>query len=135
MASEKKVIPMLVYQELEAAHDFLVKAFGFESAGLERDGDGRAFHAELRHGTASIWLHRVTAEWELQSAREQPMASSGLVVHVPDVDAHFSRASAAGARIDDPPRDQPYGQREYGARDPEGHRWWFATPLARAARG
>jgi uncharacterized glyoxalase superfamily protein PhnB len=24
--------------------------------------------------------------------------------------------------------DQPYGQREYGVRDCEGHRWWFATP-------
>ena len=23
-----------------------------------------------------------------------------------------------------------YGQREYGARDPEGHRWWFATPVS-----
>jgi hypothetical protein len=23
----------------------------------------------------------------------------------------------------------PYGQREYGARDLEGHRWWFASPL------
>ena len=27
------------------------------------------------------------------------------------------------------PVDQPYGQREYGARDPEGHRWWFAAPV------
>lgn len=27
------------------------------------------------------------------------------------------------------PVDQPYGQREYGARDLEGHRWWFASPL------
>jgi hypothetical protein len=24
----------------------------------------------------------------------------------------------------------PYGQREYGLTDPEGHRWWFATPLS-----
>ena len=49
---------------------------------------------------------------------------------VDDVDQHFRRAAAAGARIDSEPVDQPYGQREYGARDPEGHRWWFATPLA-----
>jgi uncharacterized glyoxalase superfamily protein PhnB len=49
---------------------------------------------------------------------------SGLVVHVDDVDAHFAHARA---RIDAEPVDQPYGQREYGARDPEGHRWWFAT--------
>jgi uncharacterized glyoxalase superfamily protein PhnB len=36
---------------------------------------------------------------------------------------------AAGARIDAEPVNQPYGQREYGARDSEGHRWWFASPL------
>ena len=56
--------------------------------------------------------------------------SSGLVVHVDDVDAHFRHARDAGATIDREPEDQPYGQREYGARDLEGHRWWFATPTA-----
>jgi uncharacterized glyoxalase superfamily protein PhnB len=25
--------------------------------------------------------------------------------------------------------DQPYGQREYGVRDPEGNLWYFATRL------
>jgi hypothetical protein len=34
------------------------------------------------------------------------------------------------ALIDSQPVDQPYGQREYGARDPAGHRWWCATPVA-----
>jgi uncharacterized glyoxalase superfamily protein PhnB len=57
------------------------------------------------------------------------VANSGLVVHVDDVDAHYQRARSAGARIDSEPVDQPYGQREYGARDLEGHRWWFAAPV------
>lgn len=57
------------------------------------------------------------------------MAGAGLVVHVSDVDAHFAHARAAGARIYYQPTNQPYGQREYETRDPEGHRWWFATPL------
>jgi uncharacterized glyoxalase superfamily protein PhnB len=56
------------------------------------------------------------------------MASSGLVVHVADVDEHYRHARAAGAHIDSEPVDMPYGQREYGARDIEGHRWWFFTP-------
>jgi uncharacterized glyoxalase superfamily protein PhnB len=51
-------------------------------------------------------------------------------VHIPDVDAHHARTKAAGARIDSEPTDQEYGLREYGVRDPEGHRWWFATPIA-----
>jgi hypothetical protein len=41
----------------------------------------------------------------------------------------ISVPARTGAQIDTEPVDQPYGQREYGARDLEGHRWWFATPL------
>jgi uncharacterized glyoxalase superfamily protein PhnB len=86
-------------------------------------------HAEVRVGELPIWLHRVMPESDLASPRAWPTASSGLVVHVADVDAHFARARARGSRIDREPADMPYGQREYGARDAEGHRWWFATPV------
>jgi uncharacterized glyoxalase superfamily protein PhnB len=123
------VIPLLVYEDLAAAHDFLVEAFGFESGGVSRDNEGRAVHAEVRAGAATIWLHRVASEHDVGSPRQTGVASSGIVVLVDDVDQHFQRARAAGAHIDNEPVDQPYGQREYGARDLEGHRWWFATPL------
>ena len=128
MPKFERVIPLLVYEDITAAHDFLVTAFGFESGGVMRNTEGQAVHGEVRAGNTPIWLHRVTAEHGLTSARavDRP---DGLVVHVDDVDAHFEHARAAGARIDGAPADQPYGQREYGARDPEGHRWWFATPV------
>ena len=128
MPKIERLIPLLVYKDIAAAHDFLVAAFGFETGGVMRDAEGQPVHGEVRAGDTAIWLHRVTPEHGLAAA---VMPSSGLVVHVDDVDAHFKRALAAGARIDAEPVDQPYGQREYGARDPEGHRWWFAT-LARA---
>ena len=130
MSTPERVIPLLVYQDLAAAHDFLVAAFGFEAGGVERGLDGRAVHAEVRTASGPIWLHRVTAAHQLDSALRVDMAGSGLVVMVPDVAAHYARARAAGARIDSEPTDQPYGQRDYGARDLEGHRWWFATPSA-----
>ena len=130
MTSIDHVVPLLVYEDLSAAHDFLVEAFGFESAGVYRNEEGKTFHAEVRAGMTPIWLHRVAAEHEVGSPLRGAAESSGLVVFVDDVDQHFRRAAAAGARIDSEPVDQPYGQREYGARDPEGHRWWFATPLA-----
>jgi uncharacterized glyoxalase superfamily protein PhnB len=57
-------------------------------------------------------------------------SGGGVVVHVPDVDAHHDRVRASGAEILYRPRDEPYGQREYGVRDPEGHVWWIATPIA-----
>ena len=129
MTSSERLIPLLVYRDIATAHDFLVQAFGFEAGGVETDADGKVVHGEVRVGGRVVWLHRVTAEHQLGSPETVDMAGAGLVVHVPDVDGHFARARAAGARIEYEPTDQPYGQREYEARDPEGHRWWFATPL------
>ncbi|HEY6415139.1 MAG TPA: VOC family protein [Acidimicrobiales bacterium] len=126
------VIPLLVYEDIETAHDFLVRAFGFQPGGVERDPGGNVVHGEVRLASSVIWLHRVTEEHDLASPRSAP-APGGLVVHVDDVDAHFARARDAGAAIDSEPQDQPYGQREYGARDLEGHRWWFATPITDTA--
>ncbi len=130
MTTTERVIPVLVYQDIQAAHDFLVHAFGFEAGGVERGPDGQPVHGEVRLGGTDIWLHRVTAEHKMASPRTVDMAGSGIVVHVPDVDAHCARARSAGAVISRELTDQPYGQREYEACDPEGHRWWFATPTA-----
>src|SRR5271170_1319617 len=77
-----------------------------------------------------IWMHRVAAQAEMDSPRHAVMSQGGLSVRVPDVDAHYARVKAAGARLDSAPTDQPYGLREYGVRDLENHRWWFSTPLA-----
>jgi MerR family transcriptional regulator, thiopeptide resistance regulator len=126
----QRIIPILVYEDIEGAHDFLVEVFGFGAGGIERDGDGQVVHGEVVTDEGPIWLHRVTDEHELASPRTMSAASGGLVVHVPDVDVHFEHARAAGANIDREPADQPYGLRDYGARDLEGHRWWFSTPLA-----
>jgi len=122
------VIPVLIYEDIEAAHDHLVTMFGFTAGGVERTPDGTVVHGEVRLGEARIWLHRVSAD--LASPRTLSQLNSGLVVHVGDVDAHFAQARAAGAVIDREPEDRPYGQREYSARDLEGHHWWFATPTA-----
>lgn len=128
MPTVARVIPLLVYNDIPRAHDFLVNAFGFEPGGVDFDPQGRAVHAEVRAGATAIWLHRVTDEHQLASPLTGA-AGSGIVVFVDDVDAHHDRATAAGAAIESAPQDMPYGQREYGVRDPEGHRWWFAAPL------
>ncbi len=120
------IIPLLVYADITAAHDFLVTAFGFAPGGVWSDDTGRAVHGEVKVGGETIWLHRVT-EAHGMAAPEGPERGHGLVIYVDDVDAHYARAVAAGAQVDSAPRDQPYGQREYGVRDLEGHRWWFAT--------
>src|SRR5712691_6953974 len=129
MPTVERIVPVLVYDDIAAAPDFLIQAFGFVSGGIHRTPEGQAVHGEVRAGESPIWLHRGTAEHQLDSPRASNVATSGLFVYVADVDAHYERARAAGASIDSEPVNQPYGQREYGARDPEGHRWWFAAPL------
>jgi uncharacterized glyoxalase superfamily protein PhnB len=125
------VIPILVYEDIQAAHDFLVRAFGFTSGGIFRTDDGMVVHAEVRAGDCPIWLHRVTEEHEMTSPKGAGDSHGGLEVIVPDVDAHFAKAKDAGALIEREPTEQDYGLREYGVRDPENHRWWFSSPLDR----
>ena len=91
MSAIERVIPVLVYEDMAAGHDFLVEAFGFTSGGIHRNADGKPVHAEVRAGDFVIWLHRVAPELDLASPRSMPAASSGLVVHVEDVDAHCKR--------------------------------------------
>ena len=121
MSKIERLIPILVCENIPAAHDFLVDAFGFSSGGIHRTPKGQAVHAEVRAGDLVIWLHRVVAELKLASPRSMPAASSGLVVYVEDVDAHFARARSNGAQPESEPKDMPYGQREYGVTDKEGH--------------
>lgn len=48
MASVNRMIPILVYRDVEKAHDFLVNVFGFEPVALERDDAGHVRH--VGHG-------------------------------------------------------------------------------------
>ena len=123
------VVPLLVYRDIERAHDFLVRAFGFEAGLLERTGEGEVIHGEINAGRQVIWLHRVMADDGWVSQESTPVTTGELVVRVEDVDRHCESARAAGAKIEYGPQDQDYGVREYGAVDLEGRRWAFVTPL------
>jgi uncharacterized glyoxalase superfamily protein PhnB len=99
---------------------------GFTSAGVERGPDGTAVHGEVRIGRHRVWLHPVDETDDLLPPARRG-STGGVVIQVADVDRHHESARSAGANILFAPRDQEYGQREYGVRDPEGHLWWIAT--------
>jgi uncharacterized glyoxalase superfamily protein PhnB len=124
----ERIIPVLTYRDIAAAHAFLVKAFGFRAGRLDHAADGSVVHGEVHHGDHEIWLHRVTAEHGMHPASKET-ESTGLSVQVADINSHYERAKAAGATLMSEPTDQPYGLREYGARDPDGHQWWFSMPI------
>lgn len=128
MTTTNSAIPALVYADIEAAHDFLVTAFGLTSGGTVRDDAGNTVHGEVTAGDQRIWLHAVARDHGMDTPRALGAATGQLIVLVDDVDTHHEQTRAAGARIVYPPADMPYGQREYGVLDSEDRLWSFATP-------
>jgi len=119
------VCPYLYYQDGFAALEFLTAAFGFRER-MRSEGQGGALgHAEMELGDAVIML---ASPPDHKSPAQLGQVTIGIYVHVDDVDAHYERAKAAGAFVQDEPADMPYGVRSYGVRDPEGHQWWFSQP-------
>ncbi len=127
MTISQHIVPILVYADIEAAHDFLVATFGFEAGGVQRTPDGEVVHGEVALDGEVVWLHQVSPTYRLRGTAELGAATGMLNVLVDDVDEHHSRSAAAGAAIAFPPTDQPYGQREYGVYDLEERLWSFAT--------
>jgi uncharacterized glyoxalase superfamily protein PhnB len=124
-------ITLLVYTDIAAAHDWLVRVFGLGPGRIDRDEQGRSVHAELRAGDGVIWLHSEQADdqFQLRSPQSLGAATATIAVMIDDVDAHYRQARAAGAVVVQEPTDQPYGYRVYSAKDLEGHFWSFMRPL------
>jgi uncharacterized glyoxalase superfamily protein PhnB len=132
----QRAVPMLSYEDVAGAVEWLRAAFGFREAG-ERfaNEDGTVTHAELDLDGARVMLGWPGPHYrgplrhaaECASARqwlENPYVVDGVLVHVDDLDAHYRRASAAGATILRGPEDVGFA-RLYTAGDLEGHRWMF----------
>ncbi|MFD4367162.1 MerR family transcriptional regulator [Rhodococcus sp. NPDC058521] len=118
---------LVVYDDLAPAHAYLTETFGLTAGSLTHDADGRVVHGELYAGDQSIWLHPAGNDYS--SPQDLGGVSRMIVIAVDDADAHHAYAEEHGADVLGPPVDQPYGVREYGARDLEGHLWYFHSPL------
>jgi uncharacterized glyoxalase superfamily protein PhnB len=122
------VTPYLLYEDAPAAVAFLTEAFGFRE--IDRTtGAAGGMHVEMEVGSGGgrIYLGAPGGDFRGPAA----VGKTSLVyVLVDDVDRHYERAKAAGATIVEELVDLPYGDRRYDCRDPQGHEWTFATPMA-----
>ena len=125
------ITPYLLYEDVGAALTFLSRAFGFREHLRLTGPQGYVNHAEMRLGDGVIFLGDPGDEY--RNPKRLGQETVDLYVLVDDVDGHYERAKAAGADIFAEPEDQPYGDRRYGAVDQEGHRWFFAQPIADVA--
>ena len=124
------IIPGMRYEDAPAAIDWLCDAFGFERHLVVPGEAGSIAHAQLRLGEGMIMLgSRVQSEFDdlVRQPREAGGVTMSPYIVVPEIDAHYQRARAAGAEIVMEIADQPYGGRLYSARDPEGHLWHFGS--------
>ncbi len=97
------IVPQVPYENVSAALSFLERAFGFREIPTAR---------------------LVSAD----GGKSGGIESQYISVYVDDVDAHYQRAVAAGARIANGLRNYFWsdeGHRTYEALDPEGHRSRF----------
>jgi uncharacterized glyoxalase superfamily protein PhnB len=123
------VVPVLIYEDVGKAIEWLCSAFGFKER-LRAERDGVIGHAQLEVAECAIMLGR-------QGGPMKAPAGSGpsqyVVVHVPDVDGRFERATQAGARVLMAPADMPFGERQCTVQDPFGHWWTFSQHIADVA--
>ena len=129
------IYPGFRYLDAPAAMKWLAAAFGFEEHFVVPGPDGTIAHAQMRLGSAMIMLGTGRDDrLGFKTPREAGCVTGGLYVYVPDVDASYARAKAAGAEMIYELRDTEYGSREFACRDPEGYFWSFGTydPTAHA---
>jgi uncharacterized glyoxalase superfamily protein PhnB len=73
------------------------------------------------------WVMLDTADDGEKTPAELGYGTQSLTVFVADVDAHHEKAKSAGALIVEDLHETPYGERQYGVRDLDGHHWLFST--------
>ena len=99
--------------------DFLVQGFGAEVIERHAAPDGTLVHANIRIGNSQLGMS--------ESRPDYPNMPTMIYMYVPDVDAVYARAVAAGGESLFAPADQPYGDRNAGVRDAAGNQWYIST--------
>jgi uncharacterized glyoxalase superfamily protein PhnB len=113
------ITPYLVVNEAAELIDFVKQVFGAEEQ-FRAIGSAGGIHCEMRLGDSMVMIGGGGA-W-----RGTPTPTA-LHVYVPDTDATYQRALAAGATSLRAPADQDYGDRDASVRDPYGNHWYIGT--------
>lgn len=110
----------LVANHAQRVIDFLKKTF--DAADLRRFDapDGKIMHAEVRIGGTVVMIADASGAY--------PAFPAWLHVYVPDVDATYKKALAAGGvSVQEPTQRDGDPDRRGGVKDPAGNTWWIST--------
>jgi PhnB protein len=121
----RSVQPFLVLRDAAKMIPFVESALGAKAMGVVTSPEGAVLHATIEIAGATL---------ELAEAQPgHPPVRSYLHVYVPDTDAIYAQALAAGAKGTTPPYSAPYGDRAASIEDPFGNTWFLATYVGQDA--
>jgi PhnB protein len=123
------VTAQLTLDNCAQAIDWYKQALGAEEVSRAVGPDGKILHADLKIGDSHIFMN------DAMMGGKGPKAIGGspasLWLYVPDCDALFNRAVAAGAQVYGGGmgqlQDQFWGDRSGSIVDPHGYQWTIAT--------
>jgi PhnB protein len=98
---------------------FMKRAFGAEEVAKYASPDGVVHHAVVRVGDSVLEMGEAHGKYETMPAM--------FYLYVPDCDALYHRALAAGAKSLHELKDQPYGDRNCAVTDAFGNIWYIGT--------
>jgi len=107
--------------------EFLKRAFDAVELMRSPAADGRLLNASVRIGDSVVMLNDVFPEFGGEGYRSGRAVR--LTLYLPDADAAWTRALAAGCKVASPIRDQFWGDRYGEVEDQFGYVWAIATHL------
>jgi PhnB protein len=113
------VTPYVITKDPDALLRFARTAFGAEIKEEHRDASGRVAHADFTVNGAHVMVGGANEQW--------PEKLGAIMLYVPDADATYRAAVAAGATSIYEPATHFYGDRSSGVVDPSGVTWWIST--------
>ncbi|MEP2989571.1 MAG: VOC family protein [Parasphingorhabdus sp.] len=118
----------LTVDDAASAIEFYKNAFGATEHMRMPMGD-KIGHADIVIGDTHVMLADEFPEMDKLGPKSRGGSTSSLMIYVPDVDAAFEKAIAAGAEVTRPVEDQFYGDRSGWLTDPFGHEWTIGTHI------
>ena len=124
------ITPSFTFKDSKKAIEFYKKAFGAKVIDLMLDPSGRrTMHATIQIGNSIVMMgdEMPGAENCAKSAETLGNSPISFYIYVPDADAAFKQAVAAGGTTVMPVADMFWGDRCGTLKDPFGYSWMVAT--------
>ena len=124
----RSVTPSFTFKSSKKALEFYQTAFGAKVLDVFPDPAGHGImHATMQIGDSILMMGDEMPSANCKSAETLGSSPISLYLYVPNADAAFKQAVAAGCTVVMPVADMFWGDRAGSVKDPFGYSWMLAT--------